>query len=78
VLAIVTEARAGEAQTDFRFLGQPTLLATRSATRGAPSAIEQLFEAAGFQPERTRALDQPARTISAAAFRLFNWNAVAK
>ena len=78
ILAIVAEGRAGEAQADFRFLAQPTLLATRSVTGGAPSPLTQLFEAAGFEPERTRSLSQPARTLSATAFRLFNWNAVKK
>jgi len=75
VLAIVTEAEPGMAQADFRFLSQPTLLATRSATaRGAGSEMLDLLEAAGFAPERTRGLAQPARTLSTTSFRLYNWN----
>ncbi len=75
VLVIVSEAQPGMPQADFSFLGQPTLLATRGAGGGG---LQDLLEAAGFQPERTRGLSQPAAALSTTAFRLFSWDASKK
>ena len=75
ILAIISEARPGEPMTDFSFLNQPTVPVTRAAKNSSP--LEQLFEAAAFQPELTRGLAEPARTLNTLAFRLFNWNTVA-
>jgi hypothetical protein len=61
-------------QADFGFLGQPTLV----ATRGGSSNLSALLETAGFQPERTRGLTQPAAALSTTAFRLFSWDASKK
>jgi hypothetical protein len=75
VLVIVSEAQPGMPQADFGFLAQPTLLATRGAGGGG---LQDLLEAAGFQPERTRGLSQPAAALSTTAFRLFSWDAAKK
>jgi hypothetical protein len=74
VLVIVSEAQPGMPQADFGFLGQPTLV----ATRGGSSNLSALLETAGFQPERTRGLTQPAAALSTTAFRLFSWDASKK
>ncbi len=75
VLVIVSEAQPGMPQADFGFLAQATLPVTRGA---GGDGLRDLLEAAGFQPERTRGLIAPARTLSTTAFRLFTWNAAAK
>lgn len=75
VLVILSEARPGMPQADFGFLGQPTLAATRG---GGADNVRDLLEAAGFQPERTRGLTQPAAALSTTAFRLFSWDASSK
>ncbi len=74
IVTIVTEAQEGQPQADFRFLSQPTL----AATRGGGQPLMDLFEAAGFAPERTRGLSAPARTLSTTSLRLFSWDALAK
>ena len=74
IVTIVTEAQEGQPQADFRFLSQPTLV----ATRGGGGPLMDLFEAAGFNPERTRGLAAPARTLSTTSLRLFSWDALAK
>lgn len=73
LVAIVTEAEEGNAMADFRFLKQPTLPKTRGA---GPTALVNLFEAAGFAPHRLRGGDAPARTLGNTALRLFSWDAV--
>ena len=76
VLAIVTEGEAGMMPANFAFLAQPTLEATRRG--GGDDDVRDLFEAAGFAPERTRDLKRPDQTMSKTGFKLFTWNAVGK
>jgi hypothetical protein len=76
VLAIVTEGEAGMMPANFGFLAQPTLEATRRG--GRDDDVRDLFEVAGFAPERTRDLKRPDQTMSKTGFKLFTWNAVWK
>jgi len=56
---------------------EPSFAEAHSPTRG-DDALHDLLQAAGYAPERTRDLKNPARTLGTTAFRLFSWNAVPK
>jgi hypothetical protein len=72
---VAIAVRAASPPINFSVLAQPSLEATRSAPRGAPSMLQTLLTNAMFGGGATRALAS-SQQVSEYAVRLITWRAM--